>query len=302
MKISVNNISNKNSVFPYNQHYPQYISLSNQKGDSFCKSEKQISFGSNSKLHLPKIVNEFLNERLYSIFDDYKTFGVNEYKKLTRRQKHRLRNFYPFPKEDLTNILKMHNKIEQSLNKYFPYGYTFVAIGRSPALFAKIFEFKGIDSKICPISKLNIANDTASVLKSSEVSKYGEYLKEMGISKETVKNATKPFIFTDYTVTGASLRNFENILARDEIGIKSGKNAKFISLNKKLLTPKQTALIDKYLLESAIKEYSPTPYVLPCDIGKIKKIVQEPQSKEAKLMEFHIIDFILGGKSLDLTY
>lgn len=301
MKIFVNNISNKNSAPVYNNNCSQRVFLSNQIGDSFCKSAKQMTFGNNPKLHFPKIVNSFLEDRLYSIFDDYKTLGVNEYNKLTRMQKHRLRNFYPFPKEDVTNILEMHSTIEQNLNRNFPNGYTFVAIGRSPALFAKIFEFKGIDSKICPISALGLDKNLAPLFKSSEVSKYGEYLKEIGISKETVENTPKPFIFTDFTATGNSLHNFQGILARDEIGIRRSKNVIFVSLNDQLLYNSQSHLIDKYLFESAIKTYSPTPRVIPCDIGKIKKIIQESQSIKAKLMEFHIIDFLLGNKDLNLS-
>lgn len=301
MKISINTIANRKASLFYNKRLPQYVPLNNQKGDIFCKSEKRVRSGN---IPTPKAVEILSAEKqynLYSILDDFKSFGMKEYHKLTEEQKLQLRDFYPFPKEDLTNILEMHSTIERKLDRRFPNGFTFVAIGRSPALFAKIFEFKGIDSKICPISNFNLIRNLANKLKPHEVSKYGEYLKEIGISKSTVKKATKPFIFTDYTNSGASLNNFQGLLARDEIGINSGGNARFISLNEQLLDFSQSDLIKKYLRDSEIKDYSPTPHLSLSNMENVREIAQEPQSKEAKLMEFHIIDFLLGNKDFNLT-
>lgn len=297
MKIIANNPLSYNCSSAFNQDKTKTFLLNQSISDKFCSSQNQVAFGRIEPVSVSRIVANIKqnklahSEKMYSILQKFRVFNIEEFNKLTEEEKLQLRAFYPFPKSDFKNIMRLHKTMEKSLNKKFPNGYIFVSIGRSPSIFAKILEFEGKESKICPISYLRESQNKASRLSSEKVSAYGDFMKEIGISKETVANTDKPFVFVDYTDTGTSLNNFKDILARDEIGIKEGKNAVFLSLNKDLLKFYQKSLISKYYDgDSKIKYYSPAPMATLYQF--VKSSLLQPQSRDAKLMQFHIIDYL----------
>lgn len=229
------------------------------------------------------------------ILNKVKRFTPTEYFNLSEAEKNSLREIFTFPREYVQDTMTLFKNLNKKLNEKFPDGYTFVSIGRSPSLFAKMFNFIGQDAKICPISGLSfLGEDTTPVrmLSSHKVQKYGEFLKKIGLSKESVENAKTPFVFTDYTYKGTSLDNFEKILARDEIGIK-GKNTTFLSLNFQLLDSSWyiNHLVHKYLLHQDLKAYTSTPVLNYSDMDVVEEVLKKyREHQNAKLMNFHLID------------
>jgi len=275
------------------------------KDEVLIQNSAKINFGKGLQENFSKNLLNFLSNAFNikpNILNKSKTFGLEEYKALSQADKVALRKSHKLcPRGDIKDIMTLSDTIQYNLNKKFPNGYTFVSIGRTPSIFAKLLEYQGLDTKICPISDLKDFSHIHSMLPPKYVAKYGEFLKKIGISKESVEVAKKPFVFVDYTFHGTSLQNFEKILARDEIGIK-GKNAVFLSLNEKLLepTPKTDArsinLLDHYFLnipQVKIKDYAPAPQVSCYKMHKVEKIIEKyKQTKQVKLMQFHLIDYL----------
>lgn len=157
--------------------------------------------------------------------------------------------------------------------------FKFISIGQSPALFAKILGLKGYDTAICPVSELGRCHENLSledVAKNSDT--YFNYLKNFNIDFSNL-DKNKNYYFTDYTVTGTSLKNFQQILEYKGI---SGENIHFISLDDiicqaDILAEDKKTMQDfhnNYLYMQKIKSFSPV-FKLP--INKINNIEQFEQ-------------------------
>lgn len=277
----------------------------NTQGDLSIQKTPQISFGQKPQSKLSLFITTFFKNtelEVKKVLDRSRTFGIKEYKKLTQQEKIILeKELSRECRSDTKDIMHLSNTLKHNLEQRFPDGFTFVAIGRSPAQFADIFKYQGLDTITCPISDLKGDGLIHKRLSSEKVTKYGEFLKTLGISKETIENASKPFVFVDYTYNGASLHNFEQILKRDEIKINS-PNAVFLSLNEQLLTPikdsdkKHLSSLIEYFLDSPqlqMKNYAPCPKVSVSDMAKADKIVKKHKQKEdVKLMQFSLINYL----------
>lgn len=154
--------------------------------------------------------------------------------------------------------------------------FKFVSIGQSPSLFAKILELKGYNTAICPVSELGRCYGNLSledVAKNSDT--YFNYLKNFNIDFSNL-DKNKNYYFTDYTVTGTSLKNFQQILENKGI---SGRNIHFIGLNDiikeaDVLIEDEKIMQDihnNYLYMQKIKNFSPI-FKLP--LNKLNKIEQ----------------------------
>ena len=191
-------------------------------------------------------------------------------------------------KKEIDDVVHLTQNIETELNKKYPNGFKLVGLGRSPSLIIELMREKGYDAKTCALSGLMTGEYDISgkypylnQLDSIEVKKYGEYLKELGISADEIKNSTKPTVFVDYTRTGQSLRSFQELLARSEIGI--NENVNFLSLNRDLL-PNQSVnerkIIDRLWENLGIKNFSFVPRVEISQLGQAKEITQNFKPSE----------------------
>lgn len=277
----------------------------NTQGYSSIPKTPQLNFGQKPQSKLSIFLTTFFKnteKEAEQILNKNRTFGIKEYKKLTPKEKiileKKLVREYRF---DTHDIMHLSNTLKHNLEQRFPDGFTFVAIGRSPAQFTDIFKYQGLDAITCPISDLKGDGLIHKRLSSEKVTKYGEFLKTLGISKETVEKASKPFVFVDYTFRGASLKNFEEILKRPEIGINS-PNAIFLSMNEQLLNPikdsdkKHLSSLIEYFLDTPqlqMKNYAPCPKVSVSDMTKADRIVKKhKQTKQVKLMQFSLINYL----------
>lgn len=182
---------------------------------------------------------------------------------------------------EVGDVLHLSTRIENTLNQKYPQGWKIVGIGRSPSIIIEAMKQKGINAKSCPISGLAIGEwDFAKrfpwlkQLDPNDVRVYGEYLLEIGLAPEEIINDSKPTVFVDYTKTGNSLRGFQDLIARSEIGIK--QNVKFHSINMDLIpnpTLAERGMIDRLWERQGMKIYSFMPKMDVADMGKVKSIV-----------------------------
>lgn len=160
--------------------------------------------------------------------------------------------------------------------------YKFISIGQSPAIFAKILGINGVDIGICPISELSkLKSPCYNIAKITENSdKYFKYLKNYNVDLENI-DPNKNYFFSDYTVSGESLKSFKNLLTQK--GIK-GENIHCIPLDNILKHAQISAEhlksiqdVNNYYLymQNAKNRYSPI-FKLPIDklnlIEEIEKI------------------------------
>lgn len=229
-------------------------------------------------------------------------WGIEQYNRLTDSEKINLRGCVQ-NSEQINDVLHMTDMIEDSLKQRYPKGVKIVGIGRSPSLIMEVLKAKGYDAVSCPIS--NLTNGEYDItgrysylkqLNSQDVSQYAELLKDIGLTPEEIKASGKPTIFVDYTRTGNSLRGFQDLLARKEIGIDRNLSIEFLSLNKDLMSNKSQfdmSLIDKYWENLGIKQYSFMPKVDISDLGKAKDLLRRfHPSKEAADFLLQLIDTI----------
>ena len=163
--------------------------------------------------------------------------------------------------------------------------FQFVSIGQSPATIAEVLDAKGIDSKICPISKMQRLTDAqiAEFKKCGKQEPYFQYLKDNFKLdfEQMLENKDKEYFSVDYTASGESLKNFEKILKQRGI---EGKNIHFISLNS--LTPREDSeflanFIDRYIQKHELKHnYSPIFTLEAKDAYKIAEVEQNTPVNE----------------------
>ena len=143
----------------------------------------------------------------------------------------------PKQADEISYILET---IEANLNKRFPNGYKLVGIGRSPSLIIDLMREKGYEAISVPISGLS--NSTYDIngnypyllqLNSADVKAYGDYIKELGVDTQHLQGKT--LVFVDYTRTGTSLKSFEDLIKRSEIGLQDKSKMAFLSLNRDLM-------------------------------------------------------------------
>ena len=90
--------------------------------------------------------------------------------------------------------------------------HKFIAIGQSPAFFAKMMQINGQDAGICPISELGKLSHLFSAKDIAQNSdKYFDYLKKFNVDLTNI-DKNKNYIFSDFCVSGVSLKNFRQLL------------------------------------------------------------------------------------------
>lgn len=197
-------------------------------------------------------------------------------------------------------VTRFCNLIKDGLdNKFGENNYVFVSIGQSPAVLAEILKLKGIETTICPVSGLSKCN-MPDILKNPELHKYFEYLEEIGLSPNKIKNNNKQYVFTDYCLSGKSLSNFEKMLEKNGYKL---PNVHFIPLQK---IPRMKSklsfddkkfvryFVDKYIHTCRLKnKFSPSFALLAKNLHLVKEFKRLNHVNE----DFNMLKFlILIGK------
>lgn len=208
----------------------------------------------------------------------------------------------------------LSNIVKKNLDKLYPNGYVFASIGRSPAVIGKALEYQGNKVKYCPISNLGRVPsvydgflDKVSNLPTEKVQKYKEYLNSINLTEQEIKNTQNTYVFTDFCGSGDSLKNFQLLLERPEINLKS-ENIHYKALNKDILLNESTQdmsirfeggqynideFIYKYLQQLGFKlEVYPHIRRLPYEnLDEIQEIMKKPYYRGSKKMNFALIDY-----------
>lgn len=300
------NLLNKQNIFiptPNYQTNVQRQMFNSKKNDVFVKT--QPSFSS-------------LNAE--DFFKLFKKFELVDYKTISKEQINILRDDLSLNTrliEARNAAIVLGNIVKTNLDKlYNPNQYVFISIGRSPAVIGKAIEYRGVDAKYCPISELGSNDlgydfkDVISHLAPQKVLKYNEYLESINLTNNKIKQSNKHYIFTDRSPTGQTLKNFQILLERPEIGIKS-ENVHYkdlvseLILNEKELNNSELPInfenstftkkdLIEYYLRNQIFKVLGYPHIrrLPYnELEKIQIIMDKPYTEECKQMQFALIDY-----------
>jgi len=302
MEIKIRNNQNiyRTNLSPQNVQKNGYFSNNSLKNDVFEKAN--VTF-------------KGLNPE--EILKSFEKFEITEYKKLIPEQIEVLRDGMSERLiKDRNAGIVIGDIIKDCLEKTYPNGYVLCIIGRSLTVPVKSLEHRGMrDIKYCPFTTSRIGKpapnglfkDIISGLPTEKVSKYGEYLKSIGLSPTEIEKSQKTYVFTDYTGSGDTLKNFQILLERPEIGINSN-NVHYKSLNKDLISGlyDESSLIElegnRYNAKQLIKDYLQQhgfklgvyPHIqrLPyTDLDEVKKIMEQPYYEKSKKMQFALIDY-----------
>lgn len=264
---------------------PQYKPLPPLKQDTFERtaSKKEISFEG-----WPKIFSELngICSQKMSKLSKAETDYLTELARKSVDQKL------------VDSVTRFSGILKRGLDAKFNKKYVFVSIGQSPAVLGEALSTMGVETAICPISKLTDLNNINSVLKNPRLNKYFDYMKKIGLDPEKMKNSGKQYLFIDYTSSGRSLKIFEDLLRHKKAGYNL-PNVKFISLQNLIEACKPSnkeelnfisEFLQKYIHKSALKEYSPI-FKLPVqDIH----LVQEYRDKTPVNEKFNMLKFLIS--------
>ncbi len=293
--MEVKNCGNNLNIMPIKFGYNQYASIPRTMSyglsqDVFEKSnvKKEVSFKA-----WPKILSELNGVTT----ENYAKLSDIELKHLLDVAKAKIDSKLAEDTTKFTDILKDNlDKLYKNKN------YVFVSIGQSPAVLAEALNIKGVETAICPISKLGKLDNVNNILKNPELKKYFDYLKKLGLGTDKIKSSKKHYVFVDYTVTGKSLKRFEELL-RSKKGGYNLPNVEFISLQKILNSSpqneKEKQFIENFIKtaihDRKLKDYSPI-FKLPVeDIHK----VQEYRNNTPVNENFNMLKFIIMNKNIN---
>lgn len=248
--------------------------------DLFQRVNSNQSFKgvSMTEIFMRHMINDIFRMPAERILEGSNDFTMTEYKSLSAPSKAILRQFLPCPQSDIDELLYMYKVMRDNLKEKFPSGYTLVSIGRSPSVLAKLHQSQGEDVILCPMSELNHKGILDFVRQYIE--KYRDYMSSVGLTEDLIFNCKNPLVFVDFTDSGKSLSTLEEIFK--SMGNLNSQNTHFLSLNKDLVHAP---------IKTWLKVYSPIRRANPIDIIHRKDIILNYQlSKNAKLMQFHLID------------
>jgi len=302
-----------NTITPYRTYYPYVYSFRGTSPVYNLESFDTQSIKSEIYSKVPALKN--------------KTFGMEEYKQLHDGDKQYLReliqseyeNCYKqdFSREDVKIkssikndadfFLNISDKIKTVLKKDHPEGYNLIALGRSPAIFAKIMQYQGDDVKIIPFSRISVDNNYHNI-------DFKEYFAKFGLTNEALALSPNKTVIFDYFISPhfdstGTIYKLINALKSAQIPVRNLNEREHGKLNlnpnlyidsfyrvmltnSKIFSNAEFKLLDKYFGDNHIKTYSVCPKMECEDNYKnIEKFLNDFEwSCPAKLINFAILD------------
>lgn len=209
--------------------------------DTFVKSCSSSNNCSIPFLGKSNFVDGLLEKIGLNTFEHKKYFHADEekqkYLKLSKNEKDKKFKLIPPKTRAVANESRHAAQIMRDFlnEKYGKDKWKFVSIGTSPAGIGRALEVMGEDVAYIPVSDFRFKEGYYKTHREAffndvKIESYLKFLKEIGMSKEAVEKSGKTLIFYDYTFTGATLRNFQDLIF-DKTNL-TKKEAKFRSLNK----------------------------------------------------------------------
>ena len=208
--------------------------------------------------------------------------------------------------EDCVNSTKL---IADSYNeKYGKGNWEYISIGRSCAPFASILDKLGIKTHTIPISGMQQGVTSAKDLTSQKgFEEYKNFIYNLGLNPQTVKNSGKTYIFQDYVDQGNTIRIFEELIRSKEMGLDS-KNIKFESINDALFNGAYSTrnmdnfrlmgkVMDRLKMQNSplsVKNFTDVPKLHWSDLGKITTLTPADGNLK-KEFDFGVADILSNG-------
>lgn len=194
----------------------------------------------------------------------------------------------------LSQTFDFVDEIKASLDeKYGLNNYVFISVGQSPAVLAEILKLRGIETKICPVSKLGDLRNFHEVSE-NDLNKYAEYMKKIGLDPEEMKKSSKKYIFTDYCELGTSSNTFQKLIAKKGYNIPDV--AFFIDLKSLATSPSSCLFLDYYFDIPNLKALSPI-FKLPYKhLGQVQAYMDDSNNVNSyfNMFKFLAIKKLLG--------
>lgn len=235
-----------------------------------------------------------------------KTFGINEYKRLTEDEKEYLRsllniNYMKYDgrkdtnrtvEDDMQFFVKTSYILKNILDEKYPQGWTFVTIGGSCALFAKILEYMGADTMIVPFSRRIKAE------KNYQSIDFDKYFNDIGLTKQML-NSKKQIFYADYVSSGKTMDFFEDTLEKTGRKNEHDLFVNFTDLFGYAISYEEKELLDDWFLNCfQIKSYAPCPEM--SKVSHFKNAANISKDFEwnftTKLMNFALLDCLTEWK------
>lgn len=234
-----------------------------------------------------------------SSFLSKKQFTKNDYDSLSEIEKNTLRALVDkdFQKEpnkyfqmerpvrsiakDLDFMIKVTDKVEESLKLKYPKGFTVVSLGGSPSLINDLLVARGYKTKSIPLSTAFFEKEEAKTFN------FEKYLNKFSITKENSKNTN--FVYLDYVQMGHTKEAFEKLMNVN------GFYYKFENMDDlyKTLPQKDFDFMKDYFMQSSnIKAYTTCPKITEYNQHtKVEDVIKDYEwGNPAKLMRFAILD------------
>ncbi len=269
------------------------------QNDVFISSKKQndISFASRGSFGVKKS-EKFIQRAANFVLRKYKKFTPQDFKSLNKVERGILERasseYYDDAYVAVVDASKLMKKYFDT--KYGSDGYVFVSIGRSLEAFANAMGYMGVQSKVLPISGLHgYSGGYRKIISQEGFSNYSDYMKQIGIDAQVIKESGKKYIFSDYSYYGDTMRVVKDILKSQ--GIK-GSQVEFVDfepLYQKLYSrskkqPKTSPeLMHLHLGYEYLKKFSQTEPLCYYRLGDVQDIVDAPQSYASKLFNYRLM-------------
>lgn len=255
-------------------------------------------------IKLPEICR--FNKTVQSGMSKFKTFSMQEYKKLSYwekvalRLKYKILNFKNYKEAKTSEFIHSHaaEEIKNSLDKkYGTNKYSVVVIGRSISSIGKVLSYKIGEDNVYNIPMSNAQRFLISDnVKSEDLYNLKKYIESIGLSKK-IKDSSNKIIIMDYCITGSSLKG-ANSLFKDYL-YKNNKNINKENVTN-LINDIRLRMNCKYLF--LINKYKNLSFVEKCkNLNQISSSLVEPQKKseKTKLTWFKLLDNEMSNKKPD---
>ena len=274
--------------------------------NSFNQPDKQNGFARQSDI--VSFQRNFLNP-----LSELNNYTAKEYKNLFFCEKFKLRNMFfkmlekSEKRREIEETIMLHEQAafgaKKTLDKRYGEGnYVVITLGRSVSSIGKVLGYLIGEENVkqVPMSReclFYLHEGALPVVPSEDINSFAEYLKSIGLTKESVEKSGKKFVITDFCATGFSLKtatqflkinqllgNSKNIVSVDFLNLIKNKN-----LNWKLSSImydhglKDHSFVRKLKVLSSVKEQASNP--------------EARQSLEDKLTWFTLLDRQMRNKS-----
>ncbi len=245
----------------------------------------------------PMTKRNILMDSFDSIMKAEKRFSIEDYKKLSRREKDFYRKICNYIDSDISRITNENIILAESIKndldeKYGKNNYVFISLGTSPAAIGRYLELNGIETKYLPLSELKFANEN-EIAKKEKYNNYKKFLDSQNLTKEIIDSSDKKYVVFDFANTGRSMQVFERLMK--EVFDLDSDNIEY-KLIRRCICPRNICdeIITNHLFHCEIEPYTGIPHLPFHEIEKINEISDTDKycSRTSNMFSFMLMDYL----------